>query len=43
MQEETDRIVKEYIEWANKNAIPISECTVADIENYMMRRATAAG
>ena len=43
MQEETDRIVKEYIEWAKKNAIPIETCTVDDIEYYMMRRATAAG
>ena len=40
---EEDRIVKDYIEWARKNAIPITECTAEDIEYYMLRRATAAG
>ena len=41
--DDEETIVREYIKWANKNSIPISECTVEDIEAYMMRRATAAG
>ena len=36
-------IVEGYIKWAKVNAIPVSECDVEDIEEYMLRHLKAAG
>ena len=38
-----EEIVKRYIEWANKNSIPLVSCSVEDIEEFMLRHRTAAG
>ena len=44
MSELTEKdIVEGYIKWAKANAIPIMECEVEDIEEYMMRFLKAAG
>ena len=38
-----DDIVENYVKWARANAIPVMECDVEDIEEYMMRFLKAAG
>ena len=38
-----DELVENYVKWAKQNAIPVSECSAEDIEEYMLRRFKAAG
>ena len=38
-----EEIVESYVKWARANAIPVMECDVEDIEEYMMRFLKAAG
>ena len=38
-----EELVRNYVRWAKANAIPVSECDVEDIEEYMLRHLKAAG
>ena len=38
-----EELVENYVKWAKQNAIPVTECSAEDIEEYVLRRFKAAG